>query len=336
MLGDFIATHREHIIERTREKVGQRHGVGSSIDFLHGVPLFLDQLSARLRNDVGGSDLMTVSASLHGAELLKHGHTIGQVVHDYGNVCQAITELAVELKWQIANEDFQMLNLCLDIAIAEAVTEFARQREHDAIGRGVGSLAGNLRHLLDTATLAFDAVRSGSVAVGGSTGNLIGRSLEGMAGLVDRSLAESAGPPRDERILVAHLLEEIESAAAAQAKARGIQLAIEPVDVNVMVDADSKILVSIVTGLIQNACRFTGEHGHVAVRSRVSADRIWIDVIDGCGGLPPGKLELLFLEGSRLASNLKAAQAIGGELAVRDVPGVGCVFTVELRRSTSL
>ena len=53
---------------------------------------------------------------------------MSQVVHDYGDVCQAITELAVEMDAPISTDDFRMLNRCLDDAIAGAVTEYGRER----------------------------------------------------------------------------------------------------------------------------------------------------------------------------------------------------------------
>jgi len=76
------------------------------------------------------TEAMQRAAAVHGAALLARGYTVAQVVHDYGDLCQAITELAVELAAPISTEDFHTLNLCLDNAIAEAVTEYARLREH--------------------------------------------------------------------------------------------------------------------------------------------------------------------------------------------------------------
>jgi len=35
-------------------------------------------------------------AALHGRDLLNLGYTVDQVVHDYGDLCQAITDLAFE------------------------------------------------------------------------------------------------------------------------------------------------------------------------------------------------------------------------------------------------
>ena len=163
MLHDFIARHRDLIITRTRAMVATRPAPRpTDVEINYGVPLFLDQLAARLQNKVElGASQVGASASLHGDELLHNGLTIGQVVHDYGNICQVITNLAVELEAQISNADFRTLNLCLDVAIAEAVTEYARQREQTISDRGVehlGFLAHELRNYLSTATLAFEAV----------------------------------------------------------------------------------------------------------------------------------------------------------------------------------
>ena len=66
------------------------------------------------------------SAAKHGRELRERGYNISQVVHDYGDICQAITEVALEQNVPIRTEEFHMLNRCLDTAIAEAVTEHAR------------------------------------------------------------------------------------------------------------------------------------------------------------------------------------------------------------------
>jgi hypothetical protein len=46
-------------------------------------------------------------------DLLLQGFTVSQVVHDYGDVCQSITDLAVEVNAPISTDDFRMLNRCL-------------------------------------------------------------------------------------------------------------------------------------------------------------------------------------------------------------------------------
>ena len=95
---------------------------------IYGVPLFLDQLMEVLRLGLGSNPKITESAIRHGRELLKKGFTVAQVVHDYGDVCQSITQLAIERNAAFSAADFCMLNRCLDDAIAGAVTEYSRRR----------------------------------------------------------------------------------------------------------------------------------------------------------------------------------------------------------------
>ena len=101
MLGEFIAVNREEIISRTRESVRRRNWppVGAA-ELEHGVPLFLTQLSETLRLEASASpfpgNAIGDTAARHGGELKRSGFTVSQVVHDYGDICQAITALAVE------------------------------------------------------------------------------------------------------------------------------------------------------------------------------------------------------------------------------------------------
>ena len=87
----------------------------------------------RISGTSGGDSLalseMGVAAAAHGSQLLKLGFSVDQVVHDYGDVCQAITDLAFERQAAFPIQEFRTLNRCLDNAIADAVTEFSRLRE---------------------------------------------------------------------------------------------------------------------------------------------------------------------------------------------------------------
>ena len=73
--------------------------------------------------------VMGASATAHGKQLLELGYTVDQVVHDYGDICQAITDLAVERDAPFSVNEFRTLNRCLDNAIADAVTEFSARRD---------------------------------------------------------------------------------------------------------------------------------------------------------------------------------------------------------------
>lgn len=198
MLHEFIALNRDEIIRRCRAKVATRSVPPPTIaEIDHGVPLFLNQLVDALRLGLSSSDAIGSSAVLHGHDLQRQGFTVSQVVHDYGDVCQSITELAVETNAPISTDDFRLLNGCLDGAIAGAVTQFGRDRsESSAEGAAarenerLGFFAHELWNLIHTAILAFDVVKSGNVGVTGSTGTVLHRSLIGARDLIARSLAE--------------------------------------------------------------------------------------------------------------------------------------------------
>jgi hypothetical protein len=125
MLFAFIVTNRDQIIRRCRAKVAGRSippPTDAEIDY--GVPIFVDQLLDALNDRTSNNSEINKTALQHGHDLLRRGFTVSQVVHDYGDVCQAITELAVEQDAPITVDDFRTLNRCLDDAIASAVTEF--------------------------------------------------------------------------------------------------------------------------------------------------------------------------------------------------------------------
>jgi signal transduction histidine kinase len=348
---NFLATHRDEIIGRTRAKVAHRVAPRpTSIEMDEGIPLFLDQLIATLRSPSPSDDAeISRVASQHGSNLLKQGFTVGQVVHDYGGLCQAITELAVEVGAPIDPADFHTLNRCLDDAIAEAVTEYSRQREQsvsdDALER-LGFFAHELRNALNTATLGFGALKSGSVGATGSTSALVDSSFRKMLNLIDCSLSEvrlQAGLVQRNPLLVAALIEEVAIGAAIEATDRGVRLTIAPVAYGIQVNADGQILAAALVNLLQNAFKFTRPRSHVALHTHASADRVRIDVSDECGGLPLGKGEDLFRAfeqrggdrtglGLGLAISRRCVEENGGELRVRDVPGTGCIFTIDLPR----
>jgi signal transduction histidine kinase len=355
MLGDFLRQHRSELIERCRAKVQARRAPRpSDVELEHGVPLFLDQLIETLRMHEQRTPRPMVSTAIsHGDEMLRMGFTVEQVVHDYGDLCQAVTELAGERGTKISSDDFQTLNRCLDDAIAGAVAEFARVRskpipdenqvETDLL---IGATANELQTLLRTATLAFDAIKSGRVATNGSTASELDRSLRAVRRVVDRSLLQvrlTAGM-RKEDVGVADLVSEVDAAATLDALAYGVRLTVVPVDAALAVHADRAVLVTVLAHLLENAFRFTHKNGHddVSLRVRRAGDRLHIDVEDECGGLPTGTSEDLFwpfAQSNRsrfhagdlgLAICRRAVEANGGTLSAKDRPDRGCVFTVNL------
>jgi signal transduction histidine kinase len=376
MLHEFLTDHRLDLIDRCRLKVAQRRAPkATAAELAHGIPHFLDQLIKTLRVEqtaepmtsrkvsgpAGGegsaASEIGATAARHGRELMELGVTVDQVVHNYGDLCQAITDLAFERSEPFSVDEFRTLNRCLDNAIADSVAEFSYRRDLVladtgalALNERLGFLAHELRNLIQNATLAVTAIRAGNMGLAGATGAVLDRSLIGLRNLVDRSLADvrvTAGmPPRQQTIALAGFIEEVKISAALEAQARGCGLQVSAVDPDLAIAADRELLFSAVGNLLQNGFKFTEQHTDVSLHAFASGERVLIEVEDHCGGLPPGDAELMFRPfaqagadrtglGLGLAICRRSVEANNGTLSVRNLPGKGCVFTIDLPRHSA-
>ncbi len=352
MLHEFLTIYRDAIIASTRDKVNSRPWPPASPRELEsGVPLFLTQLAdtlqAELRATPHSQNAIGASATRHGGNLLALGFTVSQVVHDYGDICQAVTELAVEKNAPITTEEFHTLHRCLDTAIAEAVTEHARitaqSRSTDEVER-LGQLAHEIRDMLNTSLFAFHALKRGTVAINGSTGAVLGRSLMGLRDVVDSTLSDirlSANKQRRERVSLPAFLTDIAVAGSLHAEYRGLQFGVEPVAPGLAIDADPQLFASAVMNLLNNAFKYTRAGGRVVLRAYREHSRAHIEVEDQCGGIPDSKGDPFqpFVDrrgndrtglGLGLSIARKAVRAHGGDIHIHNTPGNGCVFVIDV------
>ena len=198
MLAKFITTNRTGIIARCEKKAHSRLvAAHSNVQLESCVPMFLDQLVAELQRDTPMRNAAIIqSAVQHGHALLAQGFTVSQVVHEYGDICQAVTALAIESQAPITTDDFRRLNRCLDDAIAGAVAEYGRacdatmSRGADAEDQHFVVLTTNLRTAIHMAKVALDVVKTGSVGISGSTSRVLDTSLTAAHALVDNLLDE--------------------------------------------------------------------------------------------------------------------------------------------------
>jgi len=208
MLHEFLSANRQELIDRCREKASRRSSPPVAVlDWEHGVPLFLGQLVEALCYEktnpeafhdgiLGSSGIAsaesTRTAALHGKELLQNGYTVDQVVHDYGDICQAITELAKLRNAPVTVDEFHTLNRLLDNAIADAVFSYGHHHDVGAedLHQRLGTLADEQRQLLDTALKALDALKVGNIGLMGATGTLLEDTLMKLRVLIDKSLPE--------------------------------------------------------------------------------------------------------------------------------------------------
>lgn len=370
MLHSFLGNNRAELIARCVNKVAMRPQRNASERQLQtGIPMFIDQLTQTLKAEQEGeaaaglrisgapggdqtnlSDI-GVTASAHGTELLRLGYTIDQVVHDYGDLCQAITDLAVERDAPFTIDEYRTLNRCLDNAIADAVTEFSYLRESAVLYQNtadlntrLGTLMHELSNSLNAATLAIGAMESGNVGLNGATGGVLKRSIQAMNKLVSSSMEQVRSEnisSQNNVFSLADFIAEAQAAADLDAQARGCKLLVTEVDPLLALHGDRDLLLGAVANLLNNAFKFTHAQTEVRLRAYEQDNRILIEVWDHCGGLPAGSVERMFAPFTQHSSNktglglgLSIARqniaAEGGTLRVQDLPGTGCVFTISL------
>ncbi len=358
MLHELLLAKRDEILALCLSKIVRLAGSRSSSDEMErGLPVFYDELIEVLHSDTDESrsecnnaieSLHRASAERRGKESLKLGYSISQVVHGYGALCQAITEYIESNSSQAASpREFNRLNLCLDIAIAEAVTEFNRGQRENAERSEIqrlGFLAHELRNALTSASLAYQLIKTGKVAANGSTSRIIERAHARMNNIIDRSLVEvrlrNEPTVQHQRCRVIDLFSEVEASTSFEASAKSIEVRVSSAP-ELEILTDPHLIISALSNLLQNAIKFTKPGGIVWIRSQAVLGRVLLEIEDQCGGLPPGKMEKLFEPFSQMGTDKsglglgltisrRAAELNNGILSVRDVPHQGCVFSIDL------
>ncbi|MFC5496464.1 sensor histidine kinase [Caenimonas terrae] len=369
----FLTNNRDELIARCKAKVAKRpRRAATSEQLRNGVPMFLEQLTRTLRaeddgeaweslkisgssgGDVASLSELGVTATAHGKELLQLGYTIDQVVHDYGDLCQAITDMAVERDAPFSVDEFRTLNRCLDNAIADAVTSFSVQRDADILvkhtveaNQRLAVVVHELRTSAQVATLAVSALERGGLPISGATGGVLKRSLAAVTSLIDRTLSDvlltNSVLMEGERFSVALLVAEAREGAALDASSAGSDLTVCEVDPLLGVEGNRAHLLAALAHLLRNAFKYTLPDTEVILHAYAVGNRVVIDVTDHCGGLSAAEAKTMFTpfsqrsgdqidRGLRLSIARESVEADGGVMSVRDVPGTGCVFTIDLPR----
>jgi signal transduction histidine kinase len=356
-LHEFLDDHRSKILQLTQHKIAEQSSQGSSPELIESLPEMLDEVVAALREDVGLERETTSTdpantARVHGRRRLRLGFTMTELVHDYGALCQAITTLAEESS-AIRPHEYQILSQALDTAIAEAVSEYAAEREVDRgethalrATKHLGCIVHELRNALAAATMSFEAIKSGEVAICGRTGHMLERSLKRAQDLIDRSLAEvrlrSGIELACEPTSLRDLLEDVEITTTPDAKAKHTHVVIAGAS-PVQLEVDRALITSALANLVQNAIKYSPADSEIHVHCTVRDNTVTIEIEDRCGGLPEDRVDGLFdpfVRGDGDTSGLglglpitrQAIEAHGGHVHVHNVPGTGCVFVCELPR----
>ena len=315
-------------------------------ELLDHIPAFVDELIRALHPAAVPLPPMTANAEEHGEQRFGLGFDVAEVVREYGMLHECILQIAGEAELAISPREHEVIVKWLNAGIADAVGEYVKQRDLELQRQSsehLGFIAHELRNPLGTMKLAFQRLRRTELAES-RTVETVERGLKRMGDLIDGALSHASlrlgVMPRLAPVALRPFLHELETDAAIEAQAKGIEIAVVAPE-DLLVEADPRLLRSAISNLLHNALKFSHEGAKVVMSAARTEGRLQIEVRDGCGGLPPGKAEELFNPlvqrgenrtgfGLGLGIALQAAEAHNGTIKVRDLPGEGCAFTVDL------
>ncbi len=342
-----LTDHRDEIMQRWADTVrGTLHPASMPrAELIDHLPVFLKEVIEALRLEEGPET--SVTAADHGGQRLGLGFNLDSVVREYGALGDSIVYVANAHGAPLTVRDYHVLSTCVITGIAEAVAQYARQRDAELqrqANEHFAFIAHELRNPLGAALMAVNLLRQKQLMPDDRSAQVLDRALARMHQLIEDSLGDAqagAGVQIHREVTsLRALLEDAEVGASANAEAKGIKLTVS-VESDEPINVDVRLARSAVSNLVRNAVKFTEADGVVLVRGRVTDGRITIEVEDRCGGLPPGKVEEAFAPfvqldpkkdgfGLGLAIVKQAADAHGGVIRVQNLPGRGCIFVLEL------
>jgi signal transduction histidine kinase len=357
MLYEFLISERAAILEECKEHAVKTLDPRQGSEMIEkGWPIFYDHLVEVLRRDTSAKGALQPIPDLGhaqnaarnwGKEFLRVGYPIGELVHSYGTICQSITGAADNRDYKVTVKEFRQLNLCLDIAVAEAVTEF-QELQLASVNRTeverLGFLAHELRNSLMGATLSLQMIQSGDVGLRSATSSILSASLVRMKELIDTSLTEVRLRIEPvaylKPVFISEIIDEVAVIAVTEAQKYNISLIVEPME-KIEVNVDRQLVISALANLVQNAVKFSKPSGTIKIRAIEKEERVLLEVEDECGGLPDEKIAKLFVPFSQmdrdrtgvglgLTISRRAVALNHGKLCAFNLPGKGCVFVIDL------
>ncbi len=252
-------------------------------------------------------------------------------------ICVLLTLLAGSLAWRLVRRTTALLE-----QRADELEAFAGRVAHDVVGP------------LSAANLALDLLARGTASPeraaraieSGRAGIMRARLIaDGLLAFARAGARPQPGAEADVAEVIAGAIKEI--AAGQGEREREISIVSEVVAPG-KVACNPGVLASLVSNLLRNAIKYAGDvpSPRIVVRASSCADRhgarVRMEVEDNGPGLPPELGEQVFEPyvrglnsgqpgiGLGLATVKRIADAHGGRVGVRSVPGVGCTFRVEL------
>jgi signal transduction histidine kinase len=347
-LAELLETRSAEVLHEWKRAVaGSLHPEAMPhLQLIDHLPAFLEEVAQALR-DREGTDSSRIAAD-HGGQRLGLGFSLDGVVREYGALRNAVLAVAKAEQLEVREPEMEVLFECVVTGIAEAVSEYQRQRDAELqrhMNEHFAFIAHELRNPLGSALAAIAMLeRKGQLDASERFAQVLSRGLKRMHELIDSTLRTAQLVTgihlQREPVTLTALLEDMEMSGAASAEEREVTVSFHIED-DVTISVDHRLVRSALTNLVRNAIKFSHAGGSVEVRARGGTERIVIEVEDSCGGLPPGAVQQAFAPFAQLGSDRsgfglglaiakQAADAHEGVIRVQDLPGKGCIFALEL------
>lgn len=345
-LADFIENNKDRIIERWKSAAVERLSLDlEESELVNDLPEFLDDLTLAARDPSPGWPELD-SARRHGRLRMRLGVDLGSLSVEIALVAEVLLTLAGEDGQHVTCEQARLLSQIVGQATAASVHEYVTLRDQQLAqqaARHFAFIAHEVRNPLHNAKLALMLLSSGDEGARERSLERLGRALCQLSELIDHALVQARlhGQPTIEleSVDVVEIVRAALEDVLIHAESRGQTLTVEAESLEL--EGDRKLLLSVLTNLLQNAIKFSCEGGTITLRVRQVHERALFEVEDQCGGLPEDMQQHLFQPfvqvgedksgfGLGLAIVKQVIDAHHGVVRITNRPGEGCVFQIEL------
>jgi hypothetical protein len=359
-LSSLLAARRSEILQRWTQRIAQAHAdkALSSVEIWDDFPDFFDEVVAALRAGEGSSadaapaEESTASVA-HGAQRLRVGLNLPEMIREYEILTDCILDEVEAFGGTVSIPALRRVLALLNRGRTQAVAAYVDHRDAEiahAHSQHVAFIAHELRNPLMSAFLGVAVLRKQGRPEDQWALGMLTRNLTTLRELTDQVLTADRLTThislKCEWFDLRALLDQTVTENRLTAEQRHIQLVMHA-PAALGFSGDQRLLRSAIENVLGNAIKFSHEGTEISVRVGRHAGAITIEVEDSCGGLPDCNAKELFEPsvqrgenrtgfGLGLAIVKQALEAHRGRVSVRNLPGKGCVFSLELPEAQGL
>jgi signal transduction histidine kinase len=329
LLAALLASRRADIVERFALSM-RESGLGEDTprsELISHVSFFLADLEEALIEGAADEPFeppSSTTARAHGRERYGLGFDLGALVREYGHLRRAIVSIAAEHGLVPTPHENDILATAIDVALAEAASGYASQRdaeliaERDALSLERARLEDAVRFREDIVAIVSHDLRSPLTAIALTVRQLsrlavdpsvtqrrdellstIQRAGDRMARLIadllDVATIEAGTLEVEATVISAtSLLTEAVDGVRPMAEQKSIELVVRADAPELYVHADRERIQQVLANLLGNAVKFTPEGGRVFAEAELRAGAVHFCVRDSGPGIPRDQLPHVF------------------------------------------